>query len=157
MKNKAQRLLAIRQIIQEEEIFSQEELLRALEKKEFELTQATLSRDLKQLKVVKAPGVNGEYVYSIPGQNRNVIAMGRPIENSFQSMGFESLEFSGNLAVMRTKPGFAAGIASIIDDKSPFEIIGTIAGDDTIIIVAREGLSRQSVIDALAVIIPGMK
>lgn len=157
MKNKAQRLLTIRQIIQEEEISSQEELLRSLERKEFELTQATLSRDLKQLKVVKAPGVNGEYVYSIPGHNRNVMPIGRVVENSYQSMGFESLEFSGNLAVMRTKPGFAAGIASIIDDKSPFEIIGTIAGDDTIVIVSREGLSRQSVLDALGVIIPGIK
>lgn len=157
MKNKAQRLLAIRQIIQEEEVFSQEELLRSLEQKGFELTQATLSRDLKQLKVVKAPGTNGEYAYSIPGQLKKNVSVTKNIENSFPVMGFESLEFSGNLAVLRTKPGFAAGIASIIDDKSPFEIIGTIAGDDTILVVAREGISRQAVVDALMTVVPGMK
>lgn len=157
MKNKAQRLLAIRKIIQEKEVFSQEELLRSLEKEGFELTQATLSRDLKQLKVVKAPGTNGEYAYSIPGQIKKNVPTAKGIESSFPAMGFESLEFSGNLAVLRTKPGFAAGIASIIDSKYPFEIIGTIAGDDTILVIAREGISRQSVVDSLMTIVPGMK
>ena len=157
MKNKAQRLLAIRQIIQEKEVFSQEELLRSLDQKGFELTQATLSRDLKQLKVVKAPGTNGEYAYSIPGQIRNNVPLSKNIENTFPAMGFESLEFSGNLAVLRTKPGFAAGIASIIDSRAPFEIIGTIAGDDTILVIAREGITRQAVIDVLTAIVQGMK
>jgi hypothetical protein len=68
--------------------------------------------------------------------------------------GYRNIEFSGNLAVLKTRPGYAMGIASDIDAKAPREILGTIAGDDTILLIPREGISREGVLQALAQFIP---
>ena len=98
MKKKANRLDAIKMIISSQEIGSQDELLQALSSEGFELTQATPSRDLKQLKVAKAASMNGKYVYVLP----NDIMYKRMGEQSAGEMlkhsGFISLQFSGNLA-----------------------------------------------------------
>ena len=106
MKKKADRLDAIKMIISSKEIGSQEELLQALGGEGFELTQATLSRDLKQLKVAKAANTNGKYVYVLP----NDILYKRPTTHQsasemMRSTGFVSLQFSHNIAVIRTRPG----------------------------------------------------
>ena len=108
------------------------------------VTQATLSRDIKQLKIVKAHDENGNYVYRLP--------IYRSKESALLSVksGKFNIEFSGNLAVIKTRPGYAMGIASDIDTNAPQEILGTIAGDDTILIIPREGFSRESVLDALS-------
>jgi transcriptional regulator of arginine metabolism len=71
--------------------------------------------------------------------------------------GFRNLQFSGNLAVLSTRPGYASSIASLIDRSSPFEIVGTIAGDDTILIIPHDNVSEQDVINALVLIIPELK
>lgn len=150
MKNKSERLEAISNLLANEAIGSQEELLLKLNAFGFELTQATLSRDLKLLKVIKAPGTDGRYVYSMPKEVQPVLEPGE----AFSITGMVSLEFSGNLAVVKTRPGFANGIASIIDNHLPQSIIGTIAGDDTILMVLKEGVSQREVNNALSKIIP---
>ena len=71
------------------------------------------------------------------------------VKNPAQSI-HSNIEFSGNLAVIKTRPGYAMGIASDIDTHAPKEILGTIAGDDTILVIPREGFSRQNIVDALA-------
>ena len=71
--------------------------------------------------------------------------------------GVIGIEFSGNLAVIKTRPGYASSVAYDIDDHSFDEILGTIAGDDTILLVLREGCTRTSVMNALSLIIPNIQ
>jgi transcriptional regulator of arginine metabolism len=71
--------------------------------------------------------------------------------------GFVSLKFSGNMAVIKTRPGYASSIAWNIDDSNIPELIGTIAGADTIFVAIKEGASREDVIDALRKVVPNLK
>ena len=157
MKKKANRLDAIKMIISSKEISSQEELLQELGKEGFELTQATLSRDLKQLKVAKAASMSGKYVYVLP----NNIMYKRTTEQSASEMlrynGFISLQFSGNIAVIRTRPGYASSMAYDIDNHEFEERLGTIAGDDTIMLVLREGVAPRQLRHALSFVIPNIE
>lgn len=158
MKSKNNRLDAIKIIISSKEIGSQDELLQELIQEGFQLTQATLSRDLKQLKVAKAASMNGNYVYVLPN-NTMYRRMTEPhsATEMLRTDGIRGIEFSGNLAVIRTRPGYASSVAYDIDNHSFDEILGTIAGDDTILLVLREGCTRASVMNALSLIIPNMK
>lgn len=108
MKKKANRLDAIKMIISSKDVSSQEELLQALSKEGFELTQATLSRDLKQLKVAKAANMNGKYVYVLPNNIMYKRSNDQSASEMLMTSGFVSLQFSGNIAVIRTRPGYAA-------------------------------------------------
>ena len=145
---------ALKMLISSMELGSQEEVLQALEKEGFKLTQATLSRDLKQLKVAKAASMNGKYVYVLPNDTMyKRITTPRMATEMLQSSGFVSLSFSGNLGVIKTRPGYASSIAYNIDNSESSNIIGTIAGDDTIFIVIKENSSRDAVIEDLSPII----
>ena len=146
MKEKNNRLEALRLIISSQELGSQEELLKALQKEGFKLTQATLSRDLKQLKVAKASTLNGTYVYVLPNDTmyKRVTTAGN-IREMMQSSGFVSLNFSGNMGVIKTRPGYASSIAWNIDNSDMPQLLGTIAGDDTIFVVIKEGVSHEEV------------
>lgn len=154
MKNKANRQEAIKMIISSHEIGNQDELLKELSEIGFELTQATLSRDLKQLKVAKAIASDGKYIYVLP----NNIMYRRFFEKTTGEVpvnnGFISLQFSGNIAVVRTRPGYASMIAFDIDNRNLSEVLGTVAGDDTIMLVLQEGLSHPKAYDLLSFIIP---
>jgi len=152
MKARTQRLLAIRRIIERGTISSQDELLKKLGQAGFHLTQATLSRDLKFLQAGKRPDKEKGYVYILPGNKKepgpDQAAGGFPLS------GYESIDFAYNLALIKTLPGYAASIAIAIDAMNAFEILGTVAGDDTILLVPREGISREDIINVLAVILP---
>ena len=138
MSTKKERLDAICGIIQTKVISNQEELLKELEDSGLSVTQATLSRDIKQLKVAKVHDGNGDYVYRLPEES---------ISKQAQPEGKKkpNIEFSGNLAVVN-----AMGIASDIDSHAPSEILATIAGDDTILVIPRNGVSQEKVIAALS-------
>ena len=155
MKNRTKRQLAIKQIILHGKISSQDELLHIMKDQGFELTQATLSRDLKILKVAKVSDSSLGYVYVIPEVN-----IENQHENSrinFLADGFRDLQFSGNMAVMKTRPGYASSLAVVIDNAEPYEIIGTIAGDDTILIILREGVSHSDLINCLILVMPTLE
>lgn len=143
MKTKQERLQEIRNIIINQDIESQEELLQLLNEKGYSTTQATLSRDIRQLKIAKIH-VDGNYVYRFPERGPM-----QQIQNE-QTQLYSNIEFSGNLAIVKTPPGYAMGVAGDIDRHAPKEIVGTIAGDDTILIIPREGYSRKQVAKALA-------
>lgn len=148
MKNKRNRLQVISEILRSNVVGSQEELLKLLIEKQCEVTQATLSRDLKLLKVAKTPLSNGTYKYILPTYNKPM-----PVQvtsNNVVSYGAVlSIDFSGNLAVVKTKPGYASAIAWDIDNKATDEVLGTIAGDDTILLVPREGISREVILQMM--------
>lgn len=159
MKKKTSRLDTIKMIISSKEICSQEELLQLLNKEGFTLTQATLSRDLKQLKVAKASSMNGNYVYVLPNNTmyKRMTDTGSPIREMMKDNGFNSISFSQNIAVIRTRPGYASSLAYDIDNHNFKDILGTIAGDDTILLVIREGVTNEQVKQALSAIIPMFK
>lgn len=156
-KKKANRLDAIKIIISSKEVSSQEELLQELTREGFELTQATLSRDLKQLKVAKAAGADGKYVYVLPNDIMYKRTTDQTAGEMLRSNGFISLQFSGNIAVIRTRPGYASSMAYDIDDKEFQEILGTIAGDDTVMLVVREGVSTSKIRRLLSLVIPNIE
>ena len=158
MKVKNSRLEALRMIISSQELGSQEELLAALQKEGFQLTQATLSRDLKQLKVAKASSMSGNYVYVLPNDTMyKRVSTPSKVREMMEVPGFISINFSGNMGVIKTRPGYASAIAWTIDGSDIPQIIGTIAGDDTIFIVIKEGITHREVINALSVAIPNIK
>ena len=136
MKTKNNRLETMRMIISSRQMGSQEELLNALQQEGFKLTQATLSRDLKQLKVAKASTLRGDYVYVLPNDTMyKRVSTPNSIREMMKVPGFVSITFSGNMGVIKTRPGYASSIAWNIDNSDIPEILGTIAGDDTIFIV----------------------
>ena len=147
MKNKADRLKVIKDVVSKNLICNQDELLKILKDKGFELTQATLSRDLKRLKITKSPTETGDYCYSI----NNDVESSKKSDSKI--IGSNSLEFSGSLAVLKTKSGYAGGIAAEIDSRASNAILGTIAGDDTILIIPREGFSRSEITKILSNVI----
>lgn len=142
----------IKEILQTNDVCSQDMLLNILIEKGFELTQATLSRDIKELKIIKVPTEKGGYTYQM-SEGISTIQEEFPLS----SFGFVNIEFSGQLAVMKTRPGYAMAIASEIDRKSTEYILGTVAGDDTILLIPRENISKEEVIDSLSAFIPNIQ
>lgn len=155
MKVKNSRLEALKMLISSMELSSQEEVLKELEKEGFKLTQATLSRDLKQLKVAKAASMNGKYVYVLPNETMyRRVTTPRKATEMMQRSGYISVNISGQLAIVKTRPGYASALAYDIDNSDSPYILGSIAGDDTIFIALREGTSRGQVLEALSYVIP---
>ncbi|TFH02643.1 MAG: arginine repressor [Calditrichales bacterium] len=118
----------IKEIISTSEVSSQEDLCRTLEKSGFETTQATLSRDLHELGIVRIPSENGfKYVFHLEDTENTVK----------QLIGMEIINVMSNesTVVVRTMPGRAAGVAVYLDRIKDSHIIGTVAGDDSIIII----------------------
>ena len=145
-------------IISSQQLGSQEELLAALQREGFKLTQATLSRDLKQLKVAKAASMNGNYVYVLPNETMyKRVSTPQQVRTMMQEPGFQSINFSGNMGVIKTRPGYASSIAWHIDNNDIPPILGTIAGDDTIFIVIKQGYTDREVIAALGNVVPNIK
>lgn len=155
MKIKTSRMEALKMLISSQELGSQEEVLQALAKEGYTVTQATLSRDLKQLKVAKAASMNGRYVYVLPNETMyKRVPNPRSAREMLMTSGFTSTNFSGNMIVIKTRPGYASSIAYNIDNSDIPQILGTIAGDDTIFLVKKEGTREKDIIDQLAEIIP---
>lgn len=139
------RLDAIREIISGQKITCQEELLDALSEKGYKLTQGTLSRDLKQMKVAKAASVVGKSYYVLPSNTMYKRVKDNNFVEPRHADGFVSLRFSGNIAVLKTMPGYASRMAYDIDNANLEHVLGTIAGDDTIMIVLEEGAPKEVV------------
>lgn len=129
-----------------------------LDKAGFRLTQATLSRDLKQLKVVKATTASGGYAYRLPGgQTYRRVSDAHLTMTESNRAGLLSVRFSGNILVMHTLPGHASHIAYDIDNAKIDEFIGTIAGDDTIFLVMAENVEPGAALKRLAEVVPNIK
>ena len=153
MKNRNERLMHIRRMIGSRNISSQEELMKLLEKQGFALTQATLSRDLKYLKVAKMPDDRTGYVYILPDKEQAVE------EADLNGPGFNaliSMDFAQGMAVLKTLPGHAGSIAYNIDQLNAYEIAGSIAGDDTILLIPRDGVTRRDLVNLLKLRMPGL-
>lgn len=144
---------AIKNLIENELFFNQDELLTRLISMGFNITQATLSRDMKEMKVAKVPTADGTYAYALAESNPAL----NSLTNSMLQNTLVRIEFSGQLAVIKTRPGYAMAIAGEIDEKASDVILGTVAGDDTILLIPREKKTRAEIINALSTFIPDIK
>ena len=102
--------------------------------------------------------MRGNYVYVLPNETMyKRVSTPRSVHEMMQVPGFMSINFSGNMGVIRTRPGYASSIAYNIDNSHIDEILGTIAGDDTIFIVIRQGITKDDVIESLSKVVPNMR
>ena len=153
MYDKTSRQNTIKELVKAGMVHSQEELQELLNERGFAATQATLSRDMKALGIVKMHDPEFGYSYRMPYGSGN----GAPgIPNSISSDGVLSIEFSGSLAVIKTRPGFANVVGAILDASHVAALMGTIAGDDTVLLVLRDAYTRAEVLDSLAQVLPGI-
>lgn len=131
---KTKRHLRIREIITNSDIETQDELVDLLKTEGFNITQATVSRDIKELHLVKIPLEDGRYKYSLPADQRY-----NPLQKLKRTLreGFVGIDSTNNLIVLKTLPGNGNAIAVIIDNLDWNEIMGTICGDDTILVICR--------------------
>ena len=134
MKNQRQELLL--EIITAESIETQEQLLAALEKKGVRSTQATISRDIKQLHLVKQPTGHGTYRYAVSSQRSHLNFADR-LRNIFRQSVL-SVDYAQNLVVLKTMPGLAQGAASALDGMENTGVVGSLAGDDTVVLIMRD-------------------
>ena len=151
MNQKTQRFATIRKIIRNELISSQEELIARLRECGVEITQSTLSRDLKYMNVAKVPHKDKGYIYVLP----NTVQHDANVSSNI-SDNITSLTFSGNLGILKTKSGYASAISVPIDNLVSPDILGTIAGDNTVLLILREEANRGQIIESLVRIFPMM-
>jgi len=132
---KALRHANIKKIIENNIIETQEDLAEALSKQSITVTQATVSRDIKELMLIKVPVGEGRYRYAFPVENITAFLQPR-MERIFQD-SVVGMDYSGNIVVIKTLPGTAQAVAAAIDNTKWPDIIGTVAGDDNILVVVK--------------------
>ena len=152
MKQRYGRLTAIKDLIKKNKIDNQDTLLNLLKEEGFDVTQATLSRDLKALKVGKISDGWSGYYYSLP--ENDLVAESEKSYIQDVRRGVVSIEFSGNVGVVKTRSGHANSVALALETLSLPEILGTLAGDDTVLIVLREGVTKEDLLESFKSRIP---
>ncbi|HLT56642.1 MAG TPA: transcriptional regulator ArgR [Bacillota bacterium] len=140
--SKLQRLLKIRELISTKDIETQDDLVDGLKRLGFNVTQATVSRDIKELQLVKVPAGNGKYKYSLPADQRY-----NPLEKLKRLMVdvFVKIDTTNQFIVLKTLPGNANAVGALIDHLEWQEILGTICGDDTCLIICRTKKDAQQI------------
>ena len=143
---KGQRLIKIREIITQSEVETQDELVEELRNAGYKVTQATVARDIKELHLVKVPLNDGRYKYSLPADQRF-----NPLGKLRRLLGdsFISIDSAQNLIVMHVLPGNANAVAVLLDHLSWNELLGTVCGDDTILLIARSEEQAKEVTERI--------
>ncbi|WP_091772358.1 transcriptional regulator AhrC/ArgR [Piscibacillus halophilus] len=131
---KAQRLMKIRELISQENIETQDEMVRRFHELGYPVTQATISRDIKELQLVKVPTHDGSYKYSLPQDQRY-----DPIQKLRRMLtdSFVSIDRADHFIVLKTIPGNAQAVGALLDQLEWNGIMGTLCGDDTCMIICR--------------------
>jgi transcriptional regulator of arginine metabolism len=156
VKERLARLKAVRKLIKTYRIESQATLLGHLQKEGFLVTQATLSRDLKLLKVGKISDGHNGYVYSLPGDDE-LQETERTYANDFLR-GYISIEWSGNIVVIKTYSGHSDSVALAVDNLGLDDVLGTISGrDNTVFVCLREGISGEDFINRMKASMPELE
>ena len=137
----------IKDIIENKVIETQEELAEELRKKSIDVTQATVSRDIKDLMLIKLPTGDGRYRYAFPLEKNVVFSQSRMVRMFQDSV--TSIDYSENIIVIKTLPGAANAVASTLDYAKWPEIIGTVAGDDNILAVIKPIQAVEDIVQRL--------
>lgn len=159
MKKRKSRLPVIVDILANNSIGSQDELSKQLAMRGFLVTQATLSRDLKALRTIKVATDMGGYRYIVanpahPAHDADVAADVPVTMQSAKHPAALSIALSGNMVVIKTRLGYASGLAYDLDAMASRYVLGTIPGADTVFVVVAEGTSRQELYDLFAEFLP---
>ncbi|NBD22674.1 transcriptional regulator AhrC/ArgR [Paenibacillus glycinis] len=143
---KSVRQMKIRELITGQIIETQDDLVESLRAAGLQVTQATVSRDIKEMQLVKVPIDDGRYKYSIPQETRthSISKLKRTLSDHFLH-----IDFTDNLVVMKCLPGTANAIGAMIDNMEWVEVMGTICGDDTILIICRTRTLSGEIVDRL--------
>jgi transcriptional regulator of arginine metabolism len=141
---KYKRQSTILDIVENNCITTQEELTRLLNETGFDITQATVSRDIKELRLIKVMDKEGRCRYSVNKKNEQFLS--EKLLNIFRE-AFSSADHANNLVVIKTMPGMAQAAAFVIDSIESYDIIGSIAGDDTVMVVCRTNEDAKELVD----------
>ncbi|GAA0351061.1 transcriptional regulator AhrC/ArgR [Bacillus horti] len=144
--NKAQRHIRIREIIAKNNVETQDELVDFLRNAGFNVTQATVSRDIKELSLIKVPLMDGKYKYSLPADQRY-----NPLQKLSRVLvdSFVGVDHTENLIVIKTLPGNANTVGVLIDHLDWPEIMGNISGDDTILIICKKREETELIVERI--------
>lgn len=140
MKKKERHQL-LRQLVEQEVIRKQEDFVEILQKKGIDITQATISRDIKELQLIKVPAQDGGYQYNLPPEmNYNVSKkLARMMKDAFVSIDTQK-----ELVLIKTLPGNAFALGNLIETASYQEVFGCVAGDDTVLVICRDTEKAES-------------
>ncbi|HNX73660.1 MAG TPA: ArgR family transcriptional regulator [Spirochaetales bacterium] len=155
MKERIERLKVVKNIIKTNRIDSQETLLQKLAEAGYSVTQATLSRDLKYLKVGKVADGQTGYYYTIPSEEERKESERHSIQDFLR--GYVSVDWNDSLVVVRTFSGHSDSVALAIDNMGMDDVLGTISGRDNVVFIAlKQGSTGESFIKALKEKIPDL-
>ncbi len=132
-------------LIRQNDIQTQEEMILRLEESGYPVTQATVSRDIRELNLVKGISPRGIYRYTLPVKKES----GTAKFNRVMSDSVTAVDHAGNMVVIKTYPGMASAVATCVDSYSFPEIVGSIAGDDAVFIVVRDVANAASICEKL--------
>lgn len=153
MKERAERLRMVRTLIKARRIDSQDTLLQLLAEEGYAVTQATLSRDLKNLKVAKVSDGHNGYYYTIPSEEERRETERHHLQDFMR--GYVSVDWNGGLVVVRTFSGHSDSVALAIDNMGLEEVLGTISGRDNVVFIAlKSGVTGEDFVAALKTRIP---
>lgn len=145
MKSKRQSLIC--EIINENEIMTQDQLVSELRKHGCSVTQATVSRDIRELRLTKIVGENGGMKYALPQEDSSQPPLAAQRLHHVLMEGYISSELAGNIVVIRTMTGMANAVAAALDSLHMPMIVGTVAGDDTIFMAVRSDKDGESLLE----------
>lgn len=153
MGNKSERLNLIRRIVSDELIGSQEDLIKRLADHGVQATQSTLSRDFKEINISKVPHPDKGYAYVLSEK------LGSDVVANIANIGDAvlSIKFSHNIAVIATKSGYASAISVIIDARKSKDLIGSVAGDNNIMLILHENATHESVLEQMQQLFPSLR
>lgn len=140
MKNNRQSMIL--EIIAQENIETQEQLLNRLQERGITSTQATISRDIKQLHLIKEPVGQGVYKYAISG-NRTKLNIAEKLRTIFRE-SITSIDYAQNIVVIKTMPGLASAACSALDNMDISIMVGSLAGDDTAFLLMKDTATAES-------------
>ncbi len=149
MTIRTERMRTIVNLLNAQVITGQEQLMRVMQQHGYNVTQATLSRDLRDLRAEKKILPDGTFKYVIPSNpvvERKVLG----IDSELAKISIRSVDFCGPFAVVKTRPGFASAVAYDIDNRGQELILGTLAGDDTILVIPKDSTTRSQMHDFLS-------
>ena len=153
MGNKTERLNLIRRIVSEELVCSQDDLIQRLAEFGVQATQSTLSRDFKEINISKMPHPDKGYIYVLSEKlGSEVVANTANIADAVLS-----IKFSHNIAVLSTKSGYASAISVVNDGRKCRDILGTVAGDNNIIMILREDATHEAVLEQMSNLFPALR
>ena len=147
---KSGRHAKILEIISEYPVETQDEIISRLKESGYKATQATISRDIREMKLQKVAGSGGKYKYAMPRQAEHTLSQ------KFRNLLIETVEHveaANNIVVVRTCAGMASGAAAAIDSMGHDDLLGSVAGDDTVIIVMRTNDTAAELVEELLEIV----